>query len=368
MAQASKNNLRVVIFAGGVGTRMWPLSRKATPKQFEKIIKNKSTLQLTIDRLRPEIDYKNIYVSTGRSYVDIIKKQLPRVPKENIIGEPEMRDVAPAVGYLMAILAKQDPNGPVAILWSDHLMKNVSRFKKVINTGAEYIRQNPELFVFLGEKPRFANQNLGWIEYGAKMTTLNDFKIRKFSSWHYRPKLEKAKKYFDSGRYAWNPGYFIVSPQFVIDQFKKHVPDMYQALIKLQSSYGSLNHKKELEKIYPNLKKTSFDDAILEKISPSQAVVIPVDLGWSDVGTWEALKEALQTSPSQNLTKGQVVAWKTKNSLIYNYTDQLVATIDLKGIVVVITKDAVLVTPQESIPEIKKMLKSFTGTDLEKFT
>ena len=220
----SKNNspLRIVIFAGGVGTRMWPLSRKSTPKQFEKIVGDKSTLQLSVERVRPEVEYKNIYISTGQQYVEIVRQQLPELPPENIIGEPEMRDVAPAVGYLMSILAKDDPWGPVAILWSDHLVEKVDRFKSAIQAGADYLRKHPNLFVFLGQKARFPNQNLGWIEHGEVIETIEGISLHKFVSWHYRPSQEKAREYHQSSTYSWNPGYFVVTPQFALDQYRTH--------------------------------------------------------------------------------------------------------------------------------------------------
>jgi mannose-1-phosphate guanylyltransferase len=368
MAEASEKNLRVVIFAGGVGTRMWPLSRKATPKQFEKIIDNKSTLQLAVDRIRPEIKDEDIYISSGKRYIPTIAEQLPNIPKSNLIGEPEMRDVAPAVGYLMAILAKEDPWGPVAILWSDHLMDKVQIFKDVLQAGAEYIRENKEVFVFLGQKPRFANQNLGWIQHGNKKTQINGFYVNEFISWHYRPSQEKADEYFKSEEYTWNPGYFVVAPQFVLNQFKSLMPQMYQDLISLQESYGTSEHEAMLNEMYPKFERISFDDAIVTKTHPNQAVVLPVDLGWSDIGTWEALREALQSNPEGNQLKGNVTAWESKNSLIYNYTDKHIAGVGLDGMVVVATDDVIMVAPQEKIPEVKKMLKSFEGTDLEKFT
>lgn len=367
MANTPKANMKAVIFAGGVGTRMWPLSRKSTPKQFEKIVGDKSTLQLQVDRLRPEFDWKDIYISTGKQYVKMIKKQLPKIPRANIIGEPEMKDVAPAVGYVMAILSKKAPNSPVIILWSDHLMKHVNRFKTIVVKGGEYIRNNPNKFLFIGQKPRFANQNLGWIEYGKKITKLENFNVREFKSWHYRPDQKTADKYFKGGKHAWNPGYFIVNPAFVFEQYQKHAPKMYKKLAKLQKSYGKLHHRFQLKKIYPTFEKISFDDAILMKVPPKQAVVVSADLGWSDIGTWEALKEALQKKPQANITQGKVVAFNTKDSVIYNYSDQLVAGIDLDDMVVVTTKDAVLVCPQTSVPNIKKMLNTFNGTKLEKY-
>lgn len=367
MADTS-GNLRVVIFAGGVGTRMWPLSRKATPKQFEKIIDDKSTLQLAVERIRPEVPFANIYISTGMQYVDIIKAQLPEVPTQNIIGEPEMRDVAAAVGYLMAILAKSDPTGPVAILWSDHLMSNVAGFKDVLQSGAEYINQNKQGFVFLGQKPRFANQNLGWIQHGEKISQIGNFAVHKFISWHYRPELKTAETYFASSDHTWNPGYFIVGPKYALDQYARFAPKMSEGLIKLQTSYGTPEHQDQLSTIYPAFEKISFDDAILSKIDPSQAVVLPVDLGWSDVGTWEALKEALVAKKTDNLTKGKVVAYQTSDSVVYNYTDQLVTTVDVKDMVVVVTPDVVMVVPQSSIPNVKKMLATFDGTENEQYT
>lgn len=365
MAKAS--NMKAVIFAGGVGTRMWPLSRKQTPKQFEKIINDQSTLQLAVDRLRPEFDWADIYISTGNQYTSIIKKQLPQIPKKNIIGEPVMKDVAPAVGYLMAILAKKFPQDPVVILWSDHLMKNVNKFKKIILQGGEYIRKNKDKFLFIGQKPRFANQNLGWIQYGKKISQLDGFTVRAFKGWHYRPPQKAAQKYFKSGKHAWNPGYFIVNPLNVLAKYQKYTPQMYRKLIKLQDSYGKFNHQKQLKKIYPTFEKISFDDAILMKVSAKQAVVVTTDLGWSDIGTWEALKEALQKADDQNLIKGKVVCPGTKDSLIYAYTDQLVAGIDLHDMIVVVTDDAILVCPQQSIPNIKKMLKTFDNTNLGKY-
>lgn len=360
-------NMRIVIFAGGVGTRMWPLSRKSTPKQFEKIVGDKSTLQLAVERVRPEVDYSNIYISTGAQYVETVRAQLPELPKENVIGEPEMRDVGPAVGYLMSILAKKDPWGPVAILWSDHLVEHIDRFKDAISAGAQYVTENKENFVFIGQKARFANQNLGWIEHGEKITEINGIQLRKFVSWHYRPDLETAEKYYASPNYSWNPGYFVLAPQFVLDQYKKHAPDMYAGLVKLQDSYETPNHLKVLGEVYPNLEKISFDDAVVTKTEPEKAVVLTVDLGWSDIGTWEALKEALQKTPAENLIKGNVATYETTNTVVYNFTNQLVSTIGLEGMVVVATADVIMVAPQSKIPQIKKLIETFIGTPNEKY-
>jgi mannose-1-phosphate guanylyltransferase len=368
MVEILHKRMRAVIFAGGVGTRMWPLSRKKSPKQFEPIIEGKSTLQLAVDRLRPEFAWEDIYISTGEVYRDIIKKQLPLIPDENIIGEPEMRDVAPAVGYLMTYLAQTGPDIPTAILWSDHLVQNVEIFKNALQSGAQYLSRDPNRFIFLGQKPRFANQNLGWIEYGENLESGVGFDVKKFISWHYRPSLEKANEYFTSGHHAWNPGYFVVTPRFVLEQFKIHAPSISLILEELNKSIGTPKHKANLNRLYPTMEKISFDDAVVTKTRPEQAVVISVDMGWSDIGTWEALKEAILSNPLDNLTQGKTQTLDCQNNIIYGYTDQMIVGVGIKDLVVVATEDAILVAPQARIPDIKKILAQFEGTDNERYT
>lgn len=369
MATTSKKiEMKAVIFAGGVGTRMWPLSRERTPKQFERVIDNKSTLQLTIERLRPDFAWKDIYISTGARYISIVKKQLPKVPSSNIIGEPEMRDVAGAVGYLSAIIAKTLPDEPFVILWSDHLMEKVDVFRKVLRVGGEFIRRNKDKFLFIGQKPRFANQNLGWIETGKQVEKIDGFNIYQFKSWKYRPNIQLARQFFKSSHHVWNPGYWIVTPRFVLEQYRRFMPVMYKKIIKLQQSFGTKEHKKQLEKIYPTFEKISFDDAILEKLEPKKAVVLAADFGWSDIGTWQALKEALQKSAIDNVTKGKVFLYEAEDNLVYNYTNQLITAIEVNGLVVVNTDDVLLICSKESMKSIKKVVNKFKQSKYKRFT
>ena len=360
--------MKAVIFAGGAGTRMWPVSRKASPKQFETIIGDKSTLQLAVDRLRPEFDWHDIYISTGAEYAQIVRKQIPLLPASNLIAEPEMRDVAAAVGYVAAMFAKHDPDDPFIILWSDHLVAKIDVFKHIISQGFSYINHHPGKIMFIAQKPRFANQNLGWIETGKVVDHLDDLNIHEFKSWHYRPSLQEARVFFHRREFSWNPGYFIATPQFLLDRYQEFMPGMYQQLIELQDSYGQPNHAQELKAAYPHLEKIHFDKAILERLAPQQAVVVSADMGWSDIGTWEALKEALQSQTRENITKGKVIAYQTRDSLIYNYTDKLVATLDLEGMLVVVTSDVIMVCPQESVPDIKKIIEELEATGNKQYT
>ena len=357
--------MKIVIFAGGVGTRLWPLSRKSSPKQFEKIIGSKSTLQFAVERLRPDFSWQDIFISTGSEYLDLVKNQLPQIPQENLIGEPLMRDVGPAVGLITAILEKKFPETPMAILWSDHLVKKEELFRKTLKAAEKIILDNPERIVFIGQKPRFASQNLGWLEFTDKIGEKESIEIFKLKSFLYRPDPVMAKKFFESGRHAWNLGYFVPTPKFLWNLYRALAPKLFTQLVKIQEAYEEKDFYKVLREIYPGLEKISFDNAILEKMAPEKGLVISQDLNWSDVGAWEALKEALAKSASDNVFHGKVETRDCEDCLIYNYTDQLLAAIDLKSQLVINTKDVTLVCQKDSVPKIKKLVEELGKTEFK---
>lgn len=353
--------MKVVIFAGGVGTRLWPLSRKRTPKQFEKLIGDKSTLQLAIDRVIPIFKPSDIFVSSGIVYKDILYKQLPQIPQKNFIFEPEMRDVGAAVGLVTAIFDKIAKDEPFIILWSDHLVKNESLFRDVLTTIGKILKDDKEKIVFVGQRSRFASQNLGWIEFGNKIKRVDDIDVFSFKRLRYRPDINLAERFHLSPNHAWNPGYFGTTPMFLFSLYKKHAPQMYEMLLKLRNAWGTPKFNPLLKMIYPRVEKISFDNLILEKIDPSDGLVITADLGWSDVGAWESLKEALSEKANENITRGKVLLNDSRDSLVFNYTDQLVVGIDLDEYLLINTKDVVLICPKNSVPKIKKLVESLTG-------
>lgn len=360
--------MNAVIFAGGVGTRLWPLSRKKSPKQFEKIIDNKSTLQLAAERLQPDFSWKNVYVSTGEAYVPIVHGQLSELPAGHVIGEPEMRDVGPAVGLMAAILSKEAPDEPMAILWSDHLVGKDALFRKILRVAGEYIKEDPAKIIFVAQKPRFASENLGWIEYGDPVTKKERIAFHTFIDCQYRPGKETAQRYFKSGHHGWNLGYFVTSPRFLLSLYQRFVPNVYSGLVKIAGAWHTGKAAEVLGNVYPTLEKIHFDNAILEKLDPSQALVISENIQWSDIGAWEALKEALAEAQEKNVTQGKVMLNDTQDSLVYNYTDQLIVTIDLDDMLVVNTSDVVLVCKKGSVPKIKKLVERMSGTENDHLT
>ena len=355
--------MKTVIFAGGVGTRLWPLSRKNSPKQFEKVIGERSTLQLSIERLMPDFKWQDIYLSTNSKYLSLVKKQIPNLLIENIIGEPETRDVGPAVALATVHLMKIAPSEPLVILWSDHLIKKMGLFKKILKTCENLISKHKNKLIFISQKPRFASQNLGWIEFGAPIIKHDNTNFREFKGFVYRPNLEDAKGFFKSGHFAWNTGYFVTTPSFLYSLYKKYNPEIFNYMATLMEINDKKEFTNKLNKIYKKFPKISFDNAILEKMDKDNALVISEDLGWSDIGAWEALKEALQETDDKNVVKGKVVVTDCEDSLVYNFTDQLLVTIDLKGYLVINTQDVVLVCHKNSVPKIKKLVEKLSESD-----
>jgi len=360
--------MKAIVFAGGVGTRLWPLSRKKSPKQFEKIIGGKSTLQLAAERLQPDFLWDDIYISTGKQYVKTVQKQLSKLPKDHVIGETVMRDVGPAVGLITALLATDRPDEPMVILWSDHLVKNEKLFRKILKAAGEIVAKEKDKIVFVSQKARFASENLGWISFGKQEKTVDGISFHEFLDFQYRPDAETAKKYFESGHHAWNLGYFVTTPRFLFSQYEKYVPNLYGGLSTIAEAWHTETFDQVMDSIYPTLEKISFDNAILEKLDPKHALVVSENIEWSDIGAWEALKESLQEAQDKNVTQGKMVLQDVDDSLVYNYGKQLIVGIDLSELLIVNTKDVLMICKKTSVPKIKKLVESFVGTEHEKLT
>ncbi len=361
--------MKIVVFAGGVGSRLWPLSRKSTPKQFSKIIEDQSMIQIAVHKLFPEFAWEDIYISTGKRYVDLIREQLPQLPKDNIIIEPEMRDVGPAVGLVISQFVKNFPDEPVTLLWgSDHLVKNEQLFRKALRTSEKVILDNPDKIVFIAQKPRYGNPNVGYIEFGEEVKKVDDIAINQLKKFEYAPPLETAKEYASDNKHAWNLGYFTITPKFIWEQFEKFAPELYTQLKKIHDAYGTDEYETVLNEVYPQLEKISFDNAILEKMNPESGYVISLDIGWSDIGAWEAMKEALSETEDENVTRGKIMLESSRDSILHNETNQLVVGIDLDGLVVVNTEDVLLICPKDSVPKVKKFVTDLKGTEHEHLT
>ncbi len=362
--------MKLVIFAGGSGRRLWPLSLKRSPKQFEPIIGDKSTLQLAVDRILPQYAAEDIFISTNEAYVPILEKQLPMLPKRNFIGEPMRRDLAAAVGLAVSHLGKvSDPEEPIAILWGDNYMDGEAHFRNVLKAAEAYVAAGDAKIVFMGETPRFANDNLGWISMGAEQTEVNGLPVYGFETLTYRPSIEVCREMFAAGTYVWNTGYFVTSIDYITAMYAQLQPEMWAGLQKIANRIGHDDYQTILHDIYPTLTETSFDDAVLHHVPAEDAAVLHAEMGWSDPGTLYALKEALHGSQDENVTRGLVISEESRDSLLYNYqSDKLLAAVGLDGMIVINTENALLVVHKDKIPLVKKLVNNMVDSEFDQFT
>lgn len=351
--------MKVIIFAGGYGKRLWPLSRKDTPKQFQKLFGDQTSLENSFETIQLKFKVKDIYISTGEMYADQINDVIPNFPKENIIIEPESRDTTAAVAFAMAKISEKFPNEPVLIRWQNSLIKAPKKFAKAL-TDAESLFQNGEAnLVYLGVPSRYPNTTVGHIHLGNLITQLNNGNaVYNFKGFAEKPPKELAIKYHNSGEYLWNPGCYITTPNFILSKLEEHSPEIYKPIKKMLDAFGTKNEKEVVKKEFSKIPKISIDYALWEKLSGDGIKVISSEYDWHYVSTWADLKNALKSGTNlKNIEKGEVIELDTDNCLIYNFDKKrIIAAVGVTGINVVDTGDALLIVSDDRAGDVKKIL------------
>jgi len=341
--------MKIVILAGGAGTRLWPMSTESKPKQFQKLVSDRTMIQETFDRVN-FVDPKDIYVSTNLRYVDLVKEQLPEIPEENILGEPSRQDSGPCMGLAAALIAKKDPNAVIAMVSSDHLVKDVDEFQHKLKVTAAIADRERSLNI-LEVKAKYPNVNLGYVRIGQQIGTEDGVEVYEFKEFKEKPDLETAKQFVASYSYLWNTGYYVWRADVILEAFKKHLPNTYEQLMAIQAGG-------DIHDLYPKCDKISVDYGIMEKVDPSQVRIIPADLGWSDIGTWSSLHEELTNDPNENLIKGSVKAIECEGCVLYNETNSTLSVFGLKDMIVVKTEEDSFSCPREKSNELKTFLNA----------
>ena len=340
--------MKIVILAGGAGTRLWPMSHSEKPKQFQKLISDRTMIQETYDRVsfvKPE----DIYVCTNAQYEDLLRKQLPALPRENLILEPSMQDTGPSIGLAAALIAKKNPEAVMAVVYADHLVQDTAEFEQKLY-AANRLAEEENTLNIIEVKAKYPNTNLGYVKIGRMLGDQGGVEVYEFKAFKEKPDYETAKRFLSSYSYLWNTGYYVWRVSTILEEFKKHLPQTYEQLMAIQKD-GSLSDH------YPKCDKISIDYGIMEKVDPTRVRIIPADLGWSDIGTFASLHEELAESPHSNLTKGDVLAVDCEGTLLYNEGTEKIAAFGLKDMVVVSADGFTLICPKEKSSDLKTLLK-----------
>ncbi|MCQ2221525.1 MAG: mannose-1-phosphate guanylyltransferase [Prevotella sp.] len=327
------NNNHLVIMAGGIGSRFWPMSTEETPKQFIDVLGvGRSLLQLTYDRFKGVCSPENVWVVTNASYVEKVAEQLPEIPRGNILSEPCRRNTAPCIAYVSWRIKKQDPNANIVVSPSDHVVINTQEFARVISSALQFAGET-DAIITLGMKPTRPETGYGYIQADLSQQSMRNKEIYRVDSFREKPGLETAKEYIKHDYYFWNAGIFVWNVQTIVNAFRLYKPLIATTFEAMLPVMGTEQEQSVVDQQYPNCENISVDYAILE--NAEEIFVFPADFGWSDLGTWGSLHTLSEKDENGNaLISSNVKMFESKNCVVNVEGAKQVAIQGLDGYIV----------------------------------
>ena len=341
-----------LIMAGGRGERFWPRSRKNLPKQFLSLTGDGRTMiQLTVERILPLVDIEDIFIATNKDYKELVKKQLPKLPEENILCEPVGRNTAPCIGLGAIHIAKKYKDALMFVLPSDHLIKYNSMFVNTLKEASKIAMEGTNL-VTLGITPDYPETGYGYIKFDSAESKGTAFVVDRFVE---KPTLEVAKEYLETEEYLWNSGMFVWKVSSILKNIESFMPETYGGLLRIQESIGTDSQEQILEKEFMSFRSESVDYGIMEKAE--HIYTIPGTFGWDDVGSWLAVDRIRKSNEFGNVVSGNIITVNSKNCIIEG-SKKLIAAVGLEDLIVVDSEDAMLICEKRSAGDIKKVLEN----------
>ena len=351
--------------AGGKGARFWPRSREKKPKHLLDITSKKTIIRETVDRIMPVVSPDNILVVTGKKHAGALMKQLPDIPIQNVIIEPEGKNTAACIGLAALHIRKRVSDDVMLVLPSDHAIADSQRYLHLIRAAVKVASREDGL-VTIGIKPSSAQTGFGYIERAELFKKNDGEEIFRVRSIREKPDLQKAQEFVQSGNFYWNSGMFIWKASVLLKEISRWLPDLYAGLQKIDRSIGASEEETTVARVYKKLNSVSIDYGVMEKAD--HVFIIPGDFGWSDVGSWDALWEIApqDTNGNVSLNDSRTVFEDTGSSLVYN-PGKLTALVGVQDLIIVETKDALLICKKGRSQDVKKIVEKLETEKIKKY-
>ncbi|OGD63449.1 hypothetical protein A2160_02300 [Candidatus Beckwithbacteria bacterium RBG_13_42_9] len=349
-----------MILCGGGGTRLWPRSRGKSPKQFINFFSDRTLYQEAVKRAKNVVPTDRIFIITNKNYLEDIKKESPEILSQNIIAEPQKKNTALAMGVAAAYVYKRDPQAVIVNFASDHTVENMEKAVKTVLAAAQTAFKQ-DVLVAVGIMPTFAHTGYGYIRTGKILCEVDRLPVYRGIEFKEKPDLATAQKFIKNGNYYWNANWYIWSAKAILEAFKQLSPDLYKNINKIMNAIGTKEENKILEQEYEKAAEKQIDTAISEKAD--NLLVIPGKFGWNDVGSWNVVYDLAKKDKNGNVIiqssrasqKQEVLMYESKNCLVH-YGDQLVALVGVEDLVVIDTKDALLVCKKDQAQRVKEVV------------
>ena len=353
-----------LIMAGGGGTRLWPMSRQDTPKQLLPLVEEASMFTASVERLAPLFTPEQIYVVTGRKYLNQLRAHAPQIPYENFIIEPYGKESGPAAALGVTVIQQRDPQATIAVLTAAHHITKKDKFRDVLKAAYELAQKG--YIATLGISPSYPATGFGYIRQGELIGNIDGLDCFVALGFTEKPNAVTATSFLASGEYTWNSGMFIWKAEQAMNEFKRQQPKMHEQFTLLAPTVDTHEYDHKLEEIWEKIDKISLDYAVME--GAQMMAVIPAEFGWNDVGSWASMYDVLKLDKAGNGVKGseaERVLLDTKNTLVYS--DKLVVTIGVEDIIVIETPDALLICHKDRTQDVKEVVNHLLRTKNYKF-